>query len=65
MLGSSNSLRLTLISFVGGPMRKLTAVAAAMLLSCSLMNAQIATTTTLTSVTPAKPIFGQTVTLTA
>ena len=34
-------------------------------LFCGLLNAQTATTTTLSSVTPASPLFGQTVTLTA
>ena len=35
------------------------------LLLCGLLNAQTATTTTISSLTPASPLFGQTVTLTA
>src|SRR5271165_5133768 len=49
----------------GESMTRLIGAVATMLLCCALLKAQTTTTTQLTSVTPATPTFGQTVTLTA
>jgi hypothetical protein len=46
-------------------MIRLTAIATGILVFSALLSASITTTTTLTSVTPAAPVFGKTVTLTA
>jgi hypothetical protein len=46
-------------------MLRQTLLAAVLSLPCGLVNAQIATTTTLTSITPTAPVFGQVVTITA